>query len=160
MDEALKKALGELLFSAVPTMVMFAILYFAYRLLVHNPLMKILAERHSKTEGAVAKAKADIAAAKAKTADYEARLREARLSVFKSQEARRKQLMEARAVALAEARAKAGERVQAAKAEVQKEFASAKSSLQAQSEALAGEIIRVILKASGTAQSPAAGGQS
>ena len=160
MDEALKKALGELLFSALPTMVMFAILYFAYRLLVHNPLMKILAERHSKTEGAVAKAKADIAAAKAKTADYEARLREARLSVFKSQEARRKQLMEARAVALAEARAKAGERVQAAKAEVQKEFASAKSSLQAQSEALAGEIIRVILKASGTAQSPAAGGQS
>src|SRR5436190_21178236 len=111
MDAALKKAIGELLLGSIPTIFMFAILYTAYRILVHNPLMRVLADRHAKTEGAVAKAQADIAAASAKTADYEARLREARLSIFKSQEARQKQLMEARAAAITEARNKASEQV-------------------------------------------------
>src|SRR5436190_16673681 len=107
MDAALKKALGELLLNAVPTIVMFTILYLAYRLLVHNPLMKVLAERHSKTEGAVAKAQADVAAADAKTKDYEDRLREARMGIFKAAEARRKQLLDARNAAISEARAAA-----------------------------------------------------
>src|SRR5437899_12302536 len=106
MDEALKKALGELLLSAIPTILMFVILYLAYRLLVHKPLMRVLEDRHSKTEGAVAKAQADIAAAEAKTAEYEASLREARLSIFKAQEARRKKLLEGRSAAIAEARSK------------------------------------------------------
>ena len=93
MDAALKKAIGELLLSAVPTIIMFGILYFAYRFLVHNPLARALAERRSKTEGAVAKAQADVAAADSKTKDYEERLREARMGIFKAQEARRKQLL-------------------------------------------------------------------
>src|SRR5438552_3052692 len=144
MDEALKKALGELLLSAIPTILMFVILYVAYRLLVHKPLMRVLEDRHSKTEGAVAKAQSDIAAAEAKTAEYEARLREARLSIFKSLEARRKQLLDARMAAIAEARAKAELQVKAARQELEKEAAAAKSGLQAQAESLAAEIIRVV----------------
>ena len=159
MDEALKKALGELLLSAIPTIIMFVILYLAYRLLVHKPLMRILEERHSKTEGAVAKAQADIAAAEAKTAEYEARLREARLSIFKSLEARRKQLLDARMAAIAEARAKAEAQVKAAREELEKEAVAAKSALQAQAESLAAEIIRVVLNVKGAQQTPAAGAQ-
>ena len=67
MDAALKHAIGELLLSAVPTIVLFLSLYLAYFKLVHQPLMKVLAERHSKTAGAVAKAQADIAEAEART---------------------------------------------------------------------------------------------
>jgi F-type H+-transporting ATPase subunit b len=159
MDEALKKALGELLLSAIPTILMFVILYLAYRLLVHKPLMRVLDERHNKTEGAVAKAQADIAAAEAKTAEYEARLREARLSIFKSLEVRRKQLLDARMAAIAEARAKAEMQVKAARAELEKEAVAAKSALQAQAESLAAEIIRVVLSVKGAQQSPAAGAQ-
>jgi F-type H+-transporting ATPase subunit b len=158
MDAALQKALGELLLAAVPTICMFVVLYLAYRLLVHNPLMKVLADRHTKTEGAIAKAQADIAAAEAKTAEYEARLREARLAMFKAQEARRKQLLETLSAAIAEARSKAEAQVKVAREEIQKEAAVAKSGLQAQAESLATEIIRSILKMAGQ-QAPAAGAQ-
>jgi F-type H+-transporting ATPase subunit b len=158
MDAALQKALGELLLAAVPTICMFVVLYLAYRVLVHKPLMQVLAERHSKTEGAIAKAQADIAAAEAKTAEYEARLREARLAVFRAQEARRKQLLEALSAAIAEARAKAEAQVKAAREEIQKEAVVAKSGLQAQAESLAAEVIRSVLKIAGQ-QAPAAGAQ-
>jgi F-type H+-transporting ATPase subunit b len=158
MDAALQKALGELLLAAVPTICMFVVLYLAYRVLVHNPLMKVLADRLTKTEGAIAKAQADIAAAEAKTAEYEARLREARLATFKAQEARRKQLLEALSTAIAEARAKAETQVKAAREEIQKEAAVAKSGLQAQAESLAAEVIRSVLKLAGQ-QAPAAGAQ-
>jgi F-type H+-transporting ATPase subunit b len=158
MDAALKKAIGELLLNAVPTIILFAIVYLAYRFLVHNPLGRVLAERHSKTEGAVAKAQADVAAADAKTKEYEERLREARAGIFKAQEARRKQLMDARTAAIAEARAEADVKVKAAKAEIAKETATAKTGLQAQVETLAQEVIRAVLNPrSGAA--PAVGGR-
>jgi F-type H+-transporting ATPase subunit b len=159
MDAALKKAIGELLLNAVPTMILFAILYLAYKFLVHNPLAKILAERHSKTEGAVAKAQADVAAAEAKTKDYEERLREARMGIFKAQEARRKQLQDARSAALAEARAAADAKIKAAKGEIEKETVTAKAGLQAQTETLAQEVIRAVLNPRSGAQASPAGGR-
>lgn len=155
MDAALQKALGELLLNAVPTIIIFLLLFVAYLKLVHHPLLKVLAERHAKTAGAVAKAQADIAAAEARTADYEQKLREARAGVFKMMEGRRKQLMEARASAVAEAKARAQEQVKAAKAEIEKEAATAKSGLQAQAETLAQEVIRAVT--STKAGQPAAG---
>ena len=145
MDAALQKALGELLLTAVPTMIMFAILYVAYRFLVHRPMMKVLAERHSKTEGAMQKAQSDVSAADSKTRDYEERLREARIGIFKAEEARRKQLLDARTAAIHEARAAAEAKVRAAKADIEKETATAKTGLSAQTETLAQEVIRAVL---------------
>ena len=81
MDQTLKQ-LGELLLGAIPTVFFLVILYFFYRILVHKPLERVLAERHGLTEGAVLRAKADIAAAEAKTAEYEHQLREARLAML------------------------------------------------------------------------------
>ncbi|HYG74943.1 MAG TPA: ATP synthase F0 subunit B [Planctomycetota bacterium] len=145
MDE-LAKQLGGLLLSAVPTIILLIVLATAYNFLVHRPLSAALAERHSKTEGAVAKAQADVAAAQAKTAEYEQRLREARSQVLKNAEARRKQLADARAAAISQARATATEKVSTAKAELDKETATAKTGLQAQSEQLANEVIGAVLK--------------
>lgn len=145
MDAALQKALGELLLTAVPTMIMFAILYVAYRFLVHRPMMKVLAERHSKTEGAMQRAQSDVSAADSKTRDYEERLREARIGIFKAEEARRKQLLDARTAAIHEARAAAEAKVKAAKADIEKETATAKTGLSAQTETLAQEVIRAVL---------------
>ena len=145
MDAALQRAIGELLLNAVPTILLFLFLNVAYRMMVHKPLMRVLAERHAKTAGAVAKAQADIAAAEGRTAEYEQKLREARAGVFKTMEARRKQLMEARAAALAEAKAKAQTQVKVAKAEIDKEAATAKAGLQSQVESLAQEVIRAVI---------------
>jgi F-type H+-transporting ATPase subunit b len=81
MDDTLQQ-LGELLLGSVPTVIMLAVLYALYTVIVHKPLQRVLAERRSKTEGAVEKSRADIAAAEARTTEYEQRLREARAAVF------------------------------------------------------------------------------
>ncbi len=86
MDQTLRQV-GELLLGSIPTIILLLLLYGIYVVLVHRPLGKVLAERRSKTEGAVEKARADIASAEARTAEYEQRLREARAVIFKSQEA-------------------------------------------------------------------------
>lgn len=159
MDASLQKALGELLLSAVPTIILFAILLASYRSLVHNPLIKVLAERHEKTAGAVAKAKADIAAAEAKTADYEQRLREARLAVLKTQETRRQKVMEARAAAITEARKQAQVQIASARKAIGDDAVNAKGGLQQQGESLAAEVIRAVLKAGSPQPVPSLGGQ-
>ncbi len=144
MDEILRQ-LGELALGSIPTIVLFLLLYIFYRVLVHNPLARVLEERESKTTGAVRKAQADIAAAEQKTAEYEHRLREARLSVYKGQEAHRQHLLEKRAEAVAQARAAAQSRVESARAELAKQAAEAKVKLQAESGNLAAEVIRTVL---------------
>ena len=81
MDETLRQ-LGELLLGSVPTVILLTLLYVLYTAIVHKPLRRVLGERRSKTEGAVEKSRADIAAAEARTTEYEQRLREARATLF------------------------------------------------------------------------------
>ena len=155
MDPLLKQV-GDLLLGAVPTVVIFLLLYAIYTTLVGNPLRRTLDERRKRTEGAVIKARADIAAAEAKTQDYEQRLREARMVIFKAQEARRQAAQKARSAAVAEARERAQQQIREAREAIGADIATARQGLQAESESLASEIIRTILKPSGAA--PAAGG--
>ncbi len=158
MDEILRQ-LGELLLAAIPTVVVFLILFFAYKLIVHKPLVAVLDERRARTQGAVEKANADIAAAEARTAEYEQRLRDARLSIFKKLEARRQQWLQARAAAVADARAAAETRVKAARTALEQDVEQAKVTLQSESETLANQIIRTVLKPALAAGSPMAGGR-
>jgi len=148
MDQTLRQ-LGELLLGSIPTVILLALLYALYTAIVHKPLRRVLEERRSKTEGAVEKARADIAAAEARTSEYEQRLREARATVFRAQEARHKAALDARAAALNEARAKAQVQVQAAKADIQKDRETAQSGLQAEVQTLATEIMRRVLRPAG-----------
>jgi len=157
MDPLLRQV-GDLLLGAVPTAVIFLLLYAIYTTLVGNPLRRTLDERRKRTEGAMLKARADIAAAEAKTQDYEQRLREARLVIFKAQEVRRQAAQKARAEAVAAARERAQQQIREARAAIGNDIAIARQSLQAESESLASEIIRTILKPAGAAS--AAGGQA
>ena len=100
MDE-LAKQLGGLLLGSVPTIIFIVLLYGIYTAVVHKPLVKVLADRRSMTEGAMERARADIARAEARTSEYEQRLREARVSLFKSQEARRQLALQGRAAVVA-----------------------------------------------------------
>jgi len=148
MDQTLRQ-LGELLLGAVPTVILLAVLYALYATIVHRPLQRVLEERRSKTEGAVEKSRADIAAAEARTSEYEQRLREARATVFRAQEARRKAALDARTAALNKARSDAQAQVQAAKADIQKDREAAQGGLQAEAQTLAEEIIRRVLEPAG-----------
>jgi len=148
MDDTLRQ-LGELLLGAVPTVILLALLYALYTAIVHKPLRRVLEERRSKTEGAVEKSRADIAAAEARTAEYEQKLREARAAVFRAQEARRQTALQARTNAVNEARTKAQAQVQAAKKDIESDRAAAQDGLQADVASLAQEIMRRVLQPAG-----------
>jgi F-type H+-transporting ATPase subunit b len=148
MDQTLQQ-LGELLLGSVPTVILLALLYVLYTAIVHKPLKRVLEERRSKTEGAIEKSRADIAAADARTAEYEQKLREARAAVFRAQEAKRHAAMQARANAVSEARTKAQAQVQAAKADIERDRAAAEKGLAADATALAQEIVRRVLQPAG-----------
>jgi F-type H+-transporting ATPase subunit b len=148
MDQTLRQ-LGELLLGSVPTVILLALLYALYTSIVHKPLQRVLAERHSKTEGAIEKSRADIAAAEARTAEYEQKLREARAAVFRAQEAKRQAALQARTNALNEARSKAQAQVQAAKKDIESDRATAELGLPADAAALAQEIVRRVLQPAG-----------
>lgn len=145
MDETLRQ-LGGLLLGSVPTVILLLTVYALYTILVHKPLVRVLTERHSKTQGAVERARADIAAAEARTAEYEQRLREARLAVFKAQEARRQQALQARSAALAAARSRAQEEIEAARSAIEKDKQQAQAGLRADAANLAADIVRTVLQ--------------
>ena len=155
MDE-LAKQLGGLLLGSVPTIIFIVLLYGIYTAVVHKPLVKVLADRRSMTEGAMERARADIARAEARTSEYEQRLREARVSLFKSQEARRQLALQARAAVVAASRTKAQAQVDQARKGIEQDKLTAQSGLEAESGRLAVEIIRTVLQPAGNAP---AGGQ-
>ena len=157
MDPLLKQV-GELLLGAIPTVVLLLLLYALYTSLVGKPLKRVLEQRRERTEGAIIKARADIAAAEATTQEYEQRLRDARLAIFKSQEARRLAAQKARAAAVAEARERAQQQIREARAAIEQDMVVARQSLQGEAERLAADIIRTILKPAAVVS--AADGQS
>jgi F-type H+-transporting ATPase subunit b len=157
MDPLLKQV-GDLLLGAIPTATLLLLLYAIYTALVGKPLKHVLEQRRGRTEGAVLKARADIAAAEAKTQEYEQRLRDARLAIFKAQEARRQAAQKSRAAAVAEARERAQQQIREAKAGIEQDMAATRQTLQGESERLAADIIRTIFKPTGMA--PAEGGRS
>ena len=145
MEQTLRQ-LGELLLGAVPTVIILAVLCGLYTYLVHKPLMAILAERRSRTEGAMEKARADIAAAEARTSEYEHQLREARMKVFKNQEARRQAAIQLRSEAVAEARTRSQAQVKDARAALEKDQKEAMAKLEADAGRLATAIVQRVLR--------------
>jgi F-type H+-transporting ATPase subunit b len=145
MEETLQQLRG-LLLGSVPTIILLSCLYGLYAVIVHRPLQQALAKRRAMTEGAMEKSRADIAAAEARTAEYEQRLREARAAVFRAQEAQREAALQARINAVTTAREKAQAQVGAAKNDIEADRTAAERTLQAEAENLAQEIIRRVLQ--------------
>jgi F-type H+-transporting ATPase subunit b len=145
MEETLRQ-LGEIALGSIPTILVFLIVFAAYRFIVHKPMSRVLADRYQRTEGAVQKAKADISAAEARTSEYEQRLREARVAIFKAQEARRQAALSARAEVVRVAREKATAQVAEARKSIAAQAEAAKAQLRPESERLASEVIQTILK--------------
>lgn len=158
MEQTLRQ-LGELLLGAIPTMVLLLSLYGLYHVIVHKPLEAVLAERRKRTQGAAEQARADIALAAQRAKDYEGRLREAQLAVFKALDNRRKQAIEARAAAVAQARERAQQQIAQAKAQIEQQSAAARATLEADSDRIANQIIGTILQAAGSGPVAVVGGR-
>ncbi len=140
-------------------MVLLLVLYGLYHVILHKPLEAVLAERRKRTQGAVEQARADIAKAAERAKEYESRLREARLAIFKLLDNRRKQAVEARAAAVAQARERAQQQIAQSKAELEREAAGARATLQIESERIANQIIGTILQAANSGPAAVVGGR-
>jgi F-type H+-transporting ATPase subunit b len=145
MEHTLQQ-LGELLLGSIPTILLLATLYVLYTVLVYRPLTAVLAERRNRTEGAMEKARADIASAEARTGEYEQRLREARQKVFKSLEMRRQKASQARSEAVNQARLRAQQQVKQAREVIEQDKQSAIAKLEGEAGRLASEIVRTVLR--------------
>ena len=146
MNEILNQ-LGGLVLGAVPTMCFFLMLVIAYAFLVRRPLEKVLAERKSRTSGAMDQAHASISDAERKTAEYEERMRRARAEIISAREQRLKQLQTQREQALHEAREITAERVRAGKAEIDESVADARRHIESVSMELSDQIVRAVMPA-------------
>jgi F-type H+-transporting ATPase subunit b len=129
VDELLRQ-LGELFLGSVPTIIIFLILVLSYRFVLYRPLIRVLAERRAMTAGAIEKAHAAIAAAEAKSQEYEAKLRAARAEIFHNRELRLQQLNAERDKALESARLAAQERAVAARKAIEAEAATARTRIE------------------------------
>jgi F-type H+-transporting ATPase subunit b len=144
MNETLHQ-LGGLLLGSIPTIFLFFLIVLLYQFLVYRPLTRVLNERRERTEGAIEQAHAAIAAAAAKTQEYEAQLRAARARIFQARQKKQEEWNQARDRAVAEAHGAAQRQIEEAKAALQAQSNAARQTIEASIDDLAGEILRAIL---------------
>jgi F-type H+-transporting ATPase subunit b len=144
MNELMNQLAG-LALGSVPTMILIVLLVTAYGLLVKRPLEHMLAERRARTTGAVEQAHAAIAAAEARTAEYEEKLRKARAEIMAARESSLKQWSVERDKALADARAATTEKVKAAKSEIDVSVAAARQQIEGMSAELSEQVLRAVM---------------
>jgi F-type H+-transporting ATPase subunit b len=147
--------IGELFLRAVPVSLIVLLFYFIMRSVFFRPLLKVMAERDARTQGAQKAAVSAQAAAADKIKQYEEALKQARAKVYAEQEVERKKLMDERAAVLKDSRTKATAEVNSAKERLAGEFSAAKKDLEATTSQLATEIAQRILQASPNPSNPA-----
>jgi F-type H+-transporting ATPase subunit b len=137
--------LGDLLIGSVPTVILFLLVLIFYKTLVYTPLLKVLAERRARTLGTVENAAAAIQSADAKSQEYEARLRAARLEIGRQREQRLQHWNRERENILADARHVSDETLKTARTNMDREVETAKAGIEANADSLANEVLRVVL---------------
>jgi F-type H+-transporting ATPase subunit b len=150
MDQTLHQLEG-LLLGSVPTIFLFLLIVILYRLLVYGPLTRVLNERRERTDGAIEQADAAMAAAAAKTQEYEAQLRAARSKIFQARQLKQQQWARERDSAVAEAHAAAQRQVEEAKSALQAQTNAGRHTIEDSIDQLAGEILAAVLPKSGAA---------
>lgn len=150
---------GALLLGSIPTLILFIFLVIAYQFLVQTPMTRMLAERRSRTLGAVEVAQKSIAAAESRAAEYAEQLRLARAEVFRAREQKMQEWAADRDAAIAVARTRAAEQVNQAQAALAAEVATARQTLLVSADELAMQVVRAILpKGAGQSAGQTVGG--
>jgi len=137
--------LTGLMWQAAPTFFFLLVLYLCLKTLFFKPLEKVLEERSARIEGARQSAESAQAAAQEKIRAYQGALKKARSQIYAEQEAARRAALEERAGMVREARNRANETTRVAKERIAAEMTQAREQLERESQALAGEIVRVVL---------------
>lgn len=131
--------------NGLPTFFLVLLLAYYLKFMFFKPLDKVLAERHSLTEGARQAAEESLKAADSKISEYEARLNQARSEIYREQELFLRKLNEEQAAQARASRAESDAQIAEIKRGIATEAEAARASLSAQSDVLAGQIADAIL---------------
>ena len=148
MDELLRQ-LESLAIGAIPTAILFILLVFAYRFILYRPLMRVRAERRERTMGAMEKSRLAIAAADARTQEYEAKLRAARVEILRQREQRIQLRNAEKDNALMAARLVAQQHVHQAQAALEGQTRDARRQIEGAAGTLAAQVLEAVLPAAG-----------
>ncbi len=143
--ESTLAALGGLLLRALPTFFIVLALHFYLKYVFFKPMQRVMDQRYAATEGAKEQARLSLERAAAKAAEYEEAMRAARAEVYHAQEQLHRRLEEQRARDLETARARAGEAVRKARADIAKDVEEARRTLAEEAGVLADQIVESVL---------------
>jgi F-type H+-transporting ATPase subunit b len=139
------QALGGVMLKAIPTICLLLLLHVYFKVMLFGPLEKVLKQREELTDGARKAAEQSLATADRKQQEYEAKFREARAEVYRAQEETRRGWLNDQAAQIAAARERSEAAMRAAKEQIAKETASARSGLADDSATLADQIATAVL---------------
>ncbi len=145
--QAILGQLGDLFLASTPTLILFILLVICYQVLIHSPLSQALKERRARTTGAIEDADKAVAAAAARTAEYESRLRHARTDVFRLREQRLKQWAQERETAVEATRNAAIKRVLETRLAIDAEADQARSTIAVGADQLADQVLHAVMPA-------------
>jgi F-type H+-transporting ATPase subunit b len=137
--------LASLIVRALPTIIIFGILYLVMNAILFTPLRKVLEERYRLTEGAKKAAEDALASASQKTGEYEEKLRLAKNEMYREIEEARKRSLADQAKAITEAKHRSQELIAGVQEELRKETDVARRNLLNESEALADQLVARLL---------------
>jgi F-type H+-transporting ATPase subunit b len=144
MEQTLQ-ALSGILVKAIPTIIILVILHQFLKAVLFGPLDKMLKERHDLTDGSRHAAERALKNAERKTAEYEAKLRDAKSVVYKEQEETRKTWLTDQAEQVQRAKTSATNNVTAAKLALVNDVAAARATLQQEAQGLADHIATALV---------------
>jgi F-type H+-transporting ATPase subunit b len=142
--DILRETLNLIIASLPTTAIAFLFFLFA-RAVFFRPIMRVLAERAARTEGAKSDAARLDGQAQEKMNAYHRALDKVRAEIYNVQDAARRAALDEWAALLRENRARAGERVRQAKQRLEGELAAARDAVEKESRSLAEETVRAVL---------------
>jgi len=134
--------------SIIPAIFVFLILIVLLNQLLFKPVIKIQAERESRTTGLMAQAQKKLDHQLDLFNKYQATIKNARMEAYRRQEQLRAEAMEKRAEALAQARKAAEQMIQDSRESIGKQVEDAKQQLSREAQEMARGITRTILQRS------------
>ncbi len=140
--------------SIIPAIVIFLLLIFALNQILYKPLMKVLAERESRTTGLVNQAKKDLDHHLGLLEKYQASIKNARMAGYRRQEQVRAEAQKKRAEVLAHSRAAAETLIQESRDSIRLQVETAKQQLALDAQDMAQRITSAILGRSALESGP------
>jgi F-type H+-transporting ATPase subunit b len=131
--------------SVISAIAIFLVLVFFLNTLLFKPLMKVLAERESRTTGLVNQAQENIGHHMALLEQYQASIKNARMDGYRRQEQLRAEALKKRAEALAQSRTSAEQMILDARGAIQAQMETAKQQLSRDAQEMAKRITSAIL---------------